>query len=268
MQNVAKNKSKNVQIESDHAVKAVKMEIETIEIKGQFEDFFLRFPHIGEKILENLDDQCLFECQKVSKPWQDFITENKILPIELLQKYTLLSKAKLKKSVRKYDNKTVQKLVICAIDGCNQFTDTNCNSRVRLVKLLYVYLFYKEPLKTIQYLLIEVLIQNTMHPNITKLEDKRFNEFLQEVAFCKKNKFFWSPLVWGHGDEKEVLFSWSRILFVAVSCGHFSICKFVTEKVKDIHKASTKGEILIATANENGYHDISNLLENSFRLKK
>ena len=268
MLNVAKNNRKNVQIESDHAVKAVKMEIETIKIKGQFEETFVRFPHLGEKILENLDDQCLFECQKVSKPWQDFITENKILPIELLQKYTLLSKARLKKSVRKYDNKTVQKLVICAIDGCNQFTYTNCNSRVRLVKLLYTYLFYKKPLKTIPSLLVEVLIQNTMHPNITKLEDKRFNEFLQEVAFCIKNNFFWSPDIWGHGDEKEVVFSWSRILFVAVYCGHFSICKFVTEKVNDIHKASARAEILIATANKNGYHDISRLLENSFRIKK
>ena len=277
MQNVAKNKRKNVQMESNHAVKVVKMEIENIRIKDQIEETFLRFPHIGEQILENLDDQCLFECQKISRPWQDFITENRILPIALLHKCTHLPKRRLKKSVRKYDIKTVQNLVICAIETVqklvipswldvplyNKFAYDNSNW-----KLVYVHLFNQKPLKTIQYLFVEVILQNVMHPNITKLEDKRFNDFLREVAICKEHNFFWCPIFGGPEDEKDLVFSWNRILFVAVYYGHFSVCKFVTEKVKDIHKASTKGEILITTANENGYHDIFRLLENSFRIKK
>ena len=39
-------------LEPYRAVKAVKIEIEAIKIKGQIEETFLRFPHIGEQIFE------------------------------------------------------------------------------------------------------------------------------------------------------------------------------------------------------------------------
>ena len=100
---------------AEHLFKAIKMEIEDTKVKGQMELTFLRFPHIGEQILEKLDDQSLFKCQNVSKPWQNFITEKKILPIALLQKHTLIPKAKLKKSLLKHDVKVVQELANCAI---------------------------------------------------------------------------------------------------------------------------------------------------------
>ena len=79
----------------------------------QIEEAFMRFPHIGEQILEKLDDKSLFKCQKVSRPWQEFIAENtkiqKVLAIEVLQKNTLIPKTSLKKSMHKHDLKTVQK---------------------------------------------------------------------------------------------------------------------------------------------------------------
>ena len=72
--------------EAEHLDKAIKMETEANKIKGQIEDIFLRFPHIGigEQILEKLEDDNLSKCQKVSKPWKDFITKNKVWPIEVL----------------------------------------------------------------------------------------------------------------------------------------------------------------------------------------
>ena len=39
------------------------------------EDFILRFPHIAEKIFEQLDDKSLTNCREVTKPWQKFIDD-------------------------------------------------------------------------------------------------------------------------------------------------------------------------------------------------
>ena len=64
--------------EAVHLDKAIKMKTEANKIKGQIEDVFLRFPHIGEQILEKLEDDSLSKCQKVSKPWKDFIAKVKV----------------------------------------------------------------------------------------------------------------------------------------------------------------------------------------------
>ena len=129
-------------LEPYRAVKAVKIEIEAIKIKGQIEETFLRFPHIGEQIFEWLDNQSLFNCQTVSKPWRDFIIENKTLPIELLRKCTLIPKARLKKSMHKNDLKIVQTLANCAINECKGMaTDKNITPRVWQAKLMHHILF-------------------------------------------------------------------------------------------------------------------------------
>ena len=39
------------------------------------EEVLLRFPHIGEKIFESLDEKSLESCRKVCKPWKNFIED-------------------------------------------------------------------------------------------------------------------------------------------------------------------------------------------------
>ena len=115
--------------EAERLDKAIKMETEAKKIKGQAEDILLRFPHIGEQIFEKLEDYSLSKCQKVSKLWKDFITKSKVWPIEVLQKNTLISKARLKKSMHKHDLKMVQMLANCAINeskGMGSLEKTEC----------------------------------------------------------------------------------------------------------------------------------------------
>ena len=45
--------------------------------KGQIEDIFLRFSHIGEQIFDQLDDENLVKCREVSRPWQNLIDSAK-----------------------------------------------------------------------------------------------------------------------------------------------------------------------------------------------
>ena len=254
--------------EAEHLDKAIKVETEAYKIKGQIEYMFLRFPHIGEQILEKLEDDSLSKCQKVSKPWRDFITKNKVWPIEVLRKNTLMPKARLKKSMHKHELNIVQKLASCAINECKGMATYEITPRVRhakLAKLIHHILFYKE-IDSIQYLLIELILHNIMDTNDTKSADQALNN-LNEALHIYRKHYMVIQMIWvgySYYYEKQELLSWSNILLIATYNGHFSICKFIIEIIRDVHKASAWGETLIAIANLNGHHDISILLENAF----
>ena len=46
------------------------------------EEVYLRFPHLGQQIFEQLDSENIVKCLKVNKPWKTFI-ENQ--PIRLVK---------------------------------------------------------------------------------------------------------------------------------------------------------------------------------------
>ena len=162
-------------LEAQHSVKkAIKMKIEITSVKGQMEETFLRFPHIGEQILEHLDVQSLLACHKASKPWADWTLSTKALPIELLQNVAQISKAKLKKSLKKHSVKTVKKLVICAIIERKRICVNNMIPRNMQAKLIHHMVFQKH-LNNIQILLIELVLENVKNKNfITHYNDMPF----------------------------------------------------------------------------------------------
>ena len=147
-------------LEAQHSVKkAIKMKIEITSVKGQMEETFLRFPHIGEQILEHLDVHSLLACYNASKPWADFVCETKALPIELLQYLAKIPKAKLKKSLKKHSVKTLQKLVTCAIIERKRICVNKMVPRHMKAKIIHNMVVRKH-LNNIQILLIELILQN------------------------------------------------------------------------------------------------------------
>ena len=142
--------AKQTEIENLDSVKKA-MKIGITSVKGQMEETFLRFPHIGEQILKHLDVQSLLACHKASKPWADFVSETKAFQIELLQNVAQISKAKLKKSLKKHSVKTVQKLVICAIIERKRICVNNMIPRNMPAKLIHHMVFQKH-LNNIQIL--------------------------------------------------------------------------------------------------------------------
>ena len=178
-------------------VKAINVKIKaTKSVKGQIEETFLRFPHLGEQILENLDNQSLLECKQVSKQWSDFINETKALPIKLLQEYTFIPVAQLKKSLQNHDKRIIQKLANCAINELKNMPTPGNIGQARLINQM----MSKKYLHNIQYFLIELMLKNITDENLTKQPNKWFND----------------------------------LLIVAVSNGHYPICKFITENLKDM----------------------------------
>ena len=74
-------------------------------------DLFLRFPHIGNYILEKLDKRSLYKCREVCKIWKQFIDREE-LPFIIINKYTGLSKDEVKKILSKTKEKPRGKLIL------------------------------------------------------------------------------------------------------------------------------------------------------------
>ena len=55
------------------------------------EEFIFRFPHIAEKIFEQLDNKSLTNCREVTKSWQNFINEINLIWIRIVNIPTILS---------------------------------------------------------------------------------------------------------------------------------------------------------------------------------
>ena len=59
------------------------------------EEVLLRFPHIGEKIFEELNYQSLIDCQKVSNSWKSFLLSRFKPSIRVTEFSTKCSEEKL-----------------------------------------------------------------------------------------------------------------------------------------------------------------------------
>ena len=74
------------------------------------EEVLIRYGHIGLKIFQQLNNQSLANCNKVSQFWQDFIHREKISYFQTFKLYTNLSDASIKKILRKSDADQAVKL--------------------------------------------------------------------------------------------------------------------------------------------------------------
>ena len=58
-----------------------------LEHINPMEDLLRRTPHLPEAIFDQLDDKSLMKCKEVNRSWCNFINDNKILWVRMIQKY-------------------------------------------------------------------------------------------------------------------------------------------------------------------------------------
>ena len=51
------------------------------------EEVLVRFPHIGDQVFKQLDNEDLIKCRKISPSWNEFINNQKLPWIRMLEKY-------------------------------------------------------------------------------------------------------------------------------------------------------------------------------------
>ena len=61
------------------------------------EEVFLRFPHLGESIFQNLDNENLSKCLEVGRSWKSFIDFAYLMWIRIKKKYPLQNEAQVQR---------------------------------------------------------------------------------------------------------------------------------------------------------------------------
>ena len=51
------------------------------------EEALLRFPHIGDQILYQLNNEDYTNCREISKTFKSFINNQKLLPVRIIEEY-------------------------------------------------------------------------------------------------------------------------------------------------------------------------------------
>ena len=291
MQNIAVNKyellgeKKNAfelaekeALEAENNVHAIKLEIEAIKVKGQFEETFLRFPHIAEQVFETLDIQSLSKCQEVSKCWQKFVLEEKPFFIQL-KNYTSIPKLILKKSLKNYDFQTIQKLAYCAsISHKKAFNAIIPFGKPPVTEpkgpTLFYYILSEEKLNHTQLLLAKLMLLNKVKkpPVISTINNQQYQCQNQEKMNYKKTLFeFINDAKTGRFGKAYInfkkmiitqkgkcgsLWSWFTILWVAVAQNHLTIVKLMLEQVQDIHQLHRWEKNVLGIAITLGHRDM------------
>ena len=256
-------------VEAENNVQTIKLEIEAIKVKGQFEETFLRFPHIAEQIFETLDVQSLSKCQKVGKCWQNFIFETKPF-FRLLENYTSIPKLMLKKSLKDYDFQTIQKMAICAsishkkaVNATKPFEKTPL-AESKGPTLLY-YILSQGNLNDTQLLLVKLMILNKMNNAMTSFDEQDLidceNSLTELVKDTRKGNFGKGYTSFKHSVMMkkgmwEIIWSGKTILLVAVAQNHLVVCKLVFDQIQDIHLLYQLGKNVLFLATQFGFKDI------------
>ena len=107
----ARNKLEKLQKKIDEACKELKaaeseceiakFQVEVFKRKHNIEELFWRFPHIGEQILEKIDNPSVANCRQVNKWWCNFVDNGNSLLIRKIQSHVCISKEKFRKSLNK-----------------------------------------------------------------------------------------------------------------------------------------------------------------------
>ena len=272
---LAENKS----FEAKNNVHAIKFEIEAIKVKGQFEEIFLRFPHIAEQVFETLDVQNLSKCQEVSKCWQEFIFEEKPF-YQQLENYTSIPKPIVKKSLKDYDFQTIKKMAYWAYisheKAVNAIIPFGEPPRAEPKgPTLFYYILSEEKLNNTQLLLAKLMLLNkvkktpVISPSINcqqyqsqNQEEREYKKALFELINDSRNGRFGEAYI---NFKKMVITKkgkygslWNRfpILCVAVAQNHLTIVKLILEQVQDIHQLHRLGKNVLGIAIYFGHRDI------------
>lgn len=80
---------------------AAQFHVEIFKRKRNIEELFWRFPHIGEQIIEKIDNQSVANCRQVNKWWCNFVDDGNSLLVRKIQRHVCISKEKFRKSLNK-----------------------------------------------------------------------------------------------------------------------------------------------------------------------
>ena len=84
------------------------------------QEVLVRFPHLGDKIFQNLNPHSLIRCKEVSRAWENFMKVKKSSYLRAIKWYTNYSECLIKKIVDKFGAEIIVMSILQEIWGSNR----------------------------------------------------------------------------------------------------------------------------------------------------
>ena len=96
---------------AENELQAAKMQVQIMKRKGYLDEIFWKFPHIGEQIIEKLDNKSLVKCKEVNALWLNFINEGKAVMIRIIQQMICIETESVRKQLQNLNFDTLKRIV-------------------------------------------------------------------------------------------------------------------------------------------------------------
>ena len=228
--------------EAQEAYEEAKFQLEAMKRKNQIEEIFWRFHHIGEQILEQLDNKSVATSQGVSRWWQKFTDEAKTVWIRKIQQYISISNSSVRRELQKQTWNNLKELAhllhflfVRSRNDSKEITQTN--------SMLY------------RLISVGCKVEYEAHAHINKVQCRgcsKYNEnILSEKSSWnyKERSIFLIKLITDNLDEKnpELKFGNSLLHHAAIN-GNLEVVKIVTNYLENKNPADQYGDTLLHTA--------------------
>ena len=250
-------------------LKAATFQAEVIKRKFNLEEIFWRFPHIGELIIEQLDNQSLTKTREVNKWWQSFVENEKCFYIRKIQEHIYISNVSVRKKLRKETVQSLKELESFS-RKTNIFTNKYC-IREHITgpasvedrrNEVFHYLPYESKDNVTYYamLLAKIMLENMKDKNPLS---KCGNTALHEAASCGNLPMFKMILNYTENISPRHELLRHTPLHNAAEKGHYEMCEFIIEHVQDLNPVTCWGKTPFDLAEKKGHKKICELLKSA-----
>ena len=209
---------------------------------------FVKIPDLGDKIIRELDNQSLVRCKEVQRSWYNFITEEKILWLRIIQNFIgdvkTFSKA-WKKVLSKAPVDFVAQVAITTQQFHTKYRLLSQISPIYVVATVGNLVLYQQMMAKLANMKQKYIFGNN-HPLFLSAHAGNYDIFNFIVV---------------NVDEKNPA---SRDgvtpLYVAAQNGHYEICKLIISKVDNKNPAKHDGVTPLYIAACNGHYEICKLI--------
>ena len=249
--------------------KAVSFQAEVIKRKGYLEEIFWRFPHIGELMIEQLDNQSLTKTREVNKWWQRFVDNEKCLYIRKIQEHIYISNESVGKKLQKETVQNLKELESFA-RKVNIFSNTHFIFGPATIEDRRNEFFHrlsfeiKDNIKNAM-LLTKIMLENMKDKNPWNKSGKTA---LHEAATWGNLPIFKMILDYSENISPRHEFIMRTPLHIAAEQGHYEMCEFIIEHTQDLNSKSFLGKTPFDLAEKKGHKKICELLKSALSKEK
>ena len=230
------------------------------------EELIFRYPHLAEKIFQDVDPKSFAKCRLVSKKWEDFMKEEKFYFFKMVKAITNCSSESLKMI---YKNSSLKSVIKLALDvnqiygKCKEKGKTNPYYE----EILYCgrnWTAFHKASEDGHFSICQLIIENSENKNPTDIYGLTPLHLAAEnghLSICE--------LIINNVSDKNPECTKDRKtpLHIAAKSGHLLMCQLMIENSQDKNPKDRIGMTPLHWAAQHGYLEVCKLIMGKVRNK-